>query len=417
MQTDDFHVFDTTLRDGAQREGISYSVADKLAVARLLDQLGVGFIEGGWPGAMPKDTEFFARAADGELVVEERHAGRVRRDAQGRRRGRGRPAGARVARLPRTRGHARREVVGVARARCAAHHARGEPRDGARHGGVPARRGTPRLRRLRALLRRVPARPGLRRPAARHRRRGRRGCRRPVRHQRRHAAVRSARGRHRCRLAGRHPARHPHPGRHGLRCGEHLRGGGSRRDTRPGHRKRLWRARREREHLQRPRRTRHEDGTRRPAGRVPRGDGARIARDRRDRQSRTGHPCAVRRRGGVRAQGRPARVRYQGRAGDVQPPRPLCRRQRPADPRDGDGRPRVGRTEVRGTRGRCDVETGRRRKGRRTGQAARGRGLVLRGGGRVVRAVAARRAGARSPLRSPSSRTASSSTGARTARW
>src|SRR5437773_10160948 len=69
MLSDTFHVFDTTLRDGAQREGISYSVADKLAVARLLDQLGVGFIEGGWPGAMPKDTEFFARAADGELVL------------------------------------------------------------------------------------------------------------------------------------------------------------------------------------------------------------------------------------------------------------------------------------------------------------------------------------------------------------
>ncbi len=69
MLTDDFHVFDTTLRDGAQREGITYSVADKLAVARLLDQLGVGFIEGGWPGAMPKDTEFFARAAAGELAL------------------------------------------------------------------------------------------------------------------------------------------------------------------------------------------------------------------------------------------------------------------------------------------------------------------------------------------------------------
>ncbi|HLT09750.1 MAG TPA: citramalate synthase, partial [Micromonosporaceae bacterium] len=57
-----YQVFDTTLRDGAQREGISYSVADKLAVARLLDEFGVGFIEGGWPGAMPKDTEFFRRA-------------------------------------------------------------------------------------------------------------------------------------------------------------------------------------------------------------------------------------------------------------------------------------------------------------------------------------------------------------------
>lgn len=66
---DSFHVFDTTLRDGAQREGITYSVADKIAVATLLDELGVGFIEGGWPGAVPKDTEFFARAADGELPL------------------------------------------------------------------------------------------------------------------------------------------------------------------------------------------------------------------------------------------------------------------------------------------------------------------------------------------------------------
>jgi 2-isopropylmalate synthase len=60
---DAFHLYDTTLRDGAQAEGVTYSVPDKLAVARLLDELGVGFIEGGWPGAMPKDTEFFARAA------------------------------------------------------------------------------------------------------------------------------------------------------------------------------------------------------------------------------------------------------------------------------------------------------------------------------------------------------------------
>ncbi|HEX6356601.1 citramalate synthase [Actinophytocola sp.] len=64
---DSFHVFDTTLRDGAQREGVTYSVADKLAVARLLDEVGVGFIEGGWPGALPKDTEFFAKARELDL--------------------------------------------------------------------------------------------------------------------------------------------------------------------------------------------------------------------------------------------------------------------------------------------------------------------------------------------------------------
>src|SRR3546814_826513 len=59
-----FHVYDTTMRDGAQQEGLNLSVADKLNIARLLDELGVGFIEGGWPGANPKDTEFFRRAAD-----------------------------------------------------------------------------------------------------------------------------------------------------------------------------------------------------------------------------------------------------------------------------------------------------------------------------------------------------------------
>jgi 2-isopropylmalate synthase len=60
--TDSFHVYDTTLRDGAQGEGMALTVADKLAIAQHLDDLGVGFIEGGWPGAMPKDTEFFRRA-------------------------------------------------------------------------------------------------------------------------------------------------------------------------------------------------------------------------------------------------------------------------------------------------------------------------------------------------------------------
>jgi 2-isopropylmalate synthase len=57
-----FHVYDTTLRDGAQQEGLNLSVADKLSIARQLDTLGVGYIEGGWPGANPKDTEFFRRA-------------------------------------------------------------------------------------------------------------------------------------------------------------------------------------------------------------------------------------------------------------------------------------------------------------------------------------------------------------------
>ncbi len=55
-------IYDTTLRDGSQQEGLSLTVDDKLRVAEQLDHLGVAYIEGGWPGANPKDEEFFARA-------------------------------------------------------------------------------------------------------------------------------------------------------------------------------------------------------------------------------------------------------------------------------------------------------------------------------------------------------------------
>jgi 2-isopropylmalate synthase len=57
-------LYDTTLRDGSQREGISYTASDKLRIAHKLDEFGVSFIEGGWPGSNPKDAEFFARAKD-----------------------------------------------------------------------------------------------------------------------------------------------------------------------------------------------------------------------------------------------------------------------------------------------------------------------------------------------------------------
>ena len=55
-------IYDTTLRDGSQQEGISLTVGDKLRIAGLLDDLGVHYVEGGWPGANPKDDEFFRRA-------------------------------------------------------------------------------------------------------------------------------------------------------------------------------------------------------------------------------------------------------------------------------------------------------------------------------------------------------------------
>ena len=62
-------IFDTTLRDGSQAEGLSLTVNDKIRVAEQLDLLGVHYIEGGWPGAHPKDREFFERAAAGDLAL------------------------------------------------------------------------------------------------------------------------------------------------------------------------------------------------------------------------------------------------------------------------------------------------------------------------------------------------------------
>ena len=61
-------IYDTTLRDGSQRAGLSYSVADKLRIARALDALGVTFVEAGWPGSNPKDAELFARLRQAPLA-------------------------------------------------------------------------------------------------------------------------------------------------------------------------------------------------------------------------------------------------------------------------------------------------------------------------------------------------------------
>ena len=55
-------LYDTTLRDGTQGEGVSFSCDDKLRIAARLDEFGVDYIEGGWPGSNPKDMEFFGRA-------------------------------------------------------------------------------------------------------------------------------------------------------------------------------------------------------------------------------------------------------------------------------------------------------------------------------------------------------------------
>lgn len=63
----DVLIYDTTLRDGSQGEGIAFTVADKLKIAQKLDYLGISYIEGGWPGSNPKDLEFFRQIKDIEL--------------------------------------------------------------------------------------------------------------------------------------------------------------------------------------------------------------------------------------------------------------------------------------------------------------------------------------------------------------
>src|SRR5215203_4664955 len=60
MARDRLYLFDTTLRDGAQTTGVDFSIEDKRVVATLLDRLGIDYVEGGYPGANPLDTDFFA---------------------------------------------------------------------------------------------------------------------------------------------------------------------------------------------------------------------------------------------------------------------------------------------------------------------------------------------------------------------
>ena len=61
-QRKNIYIFDTTLRDGAQTEGVDFSVEDKNKISKILSNIGVDYIEGGWPGANPIDNEFFDKS-------------------------------------------------------------------------------------------------------------------------------------------------------------------------------------------------------------------------------------------------------------------------------------------------------------------------------------------------------------------
>ena len=60
MSKEKIYMFDTTLRDGAQTEGVDFSIEDKNKIAKVLSEIGVDYVEGGWPGANPVDTKFFS---------------------------------------------------------------------------------------------------------------------------------------------------------------------------------------------------------------------------------------------------------------------------------------------------------------------------------------------------------------------
>ena len=67
MTREKIEIYDTTLRDGTQGDGVNFSLADKLEITQELDRFGVDFLEGGWPGSNPKDNEYFEKVRSLEL--------------------------------------------------------------------------------------------------------------------------------------------------------------------------------------------------------------------------------------------------------------------------------------------------------------------------------------------------------------
>ena len=209
MTKERLYLFDTTLRDGAQTAGIEFSLEDKISVAALLEELGVDYIEGGYPGANVVDDQFFAEAR-----TTRRHLHRLRHDQAGRALGRQRPGRA---------GHPQRRV----RCRLLCRQGLGDSRSRSRS----ASRVEENLESLRETVEAsvaagketlvdcehffdgYKAQPGLRAALRRDGARRRRPLGRALRHQWRHHALRGRRDRRaRCSTRrARRQARHPCP--------------------------------------------------------------------------------------------------------------------------------------------------------------------------------------------------------------
>ena len=321
-------LYDTTLRDGMQGEGMSLSAAEKLEVARCLDRLGFHFIEAGFPSSNPKEAELFELLANQPLETAEICAfGMTRR----------RDVAAGDDPALKLLADCFAPVCTLVGKTWKLHlekviHAdpRGEPEDHRRLGGVPERAGKASDLRRRALLRRLQGRPGLRRALSRSR--AEVGCR--ERHALRHERFQPAVG-----GGDRHCARrprvrggtggHPHPQRRRLRRRQLDRRGTGGRRARPGHDQRRRGAVRQRQH--------RLDTARSPAqarATVRLGRAARIAERgralrRRGLQPDAGPEPTVRRPQRIRPRGRHARRRRAGRRPYLRAHRSGCRRQQP----------------------------------------------------------------------------------------
>ena len=179
------YLFDTTLRDGAQTNGVDFTLADKLAIIRMLDELGIDYVEGGYPGANPTDTQLFS-----EPRVLNDHVHRLRHDAAARPLDLERSGARRAARRQGRGDLLRRQVLGLSRPRRARDHARREPRLDPRQRARRQGQGPRGAARLRAFLRRLQGQSVLCAGLRAHRLRGGRALGGAVRHQRRHAAAR-----------------------------------------------------------------------------------------------------------------------------------------------------------------------------------------------------------------------------------
>ena len=243
MSRERLYLFDTTLRDGAQTNGVDFTLADKIAIARMLDELGVDYVEAGYPGANPTDTSFFAerRPAAGK-----NH--RVRHDAAARSLDVERSGPGRAARRASRRHLLCRQVLGLSRARRVGDDGGGkprlDPRQRARRQGQRPRS----LARLRAFLRRLQGQSNLRAGLRQRRLRRRRALGGALRHQWRHAAARSGKDRRRgLQTNPRRSCRHPRPQRHRASGGQLVCRGARRRAADPGHAQRAGRALRQRQ--------------------------------------------------------------------------------------------------------------------------------------------------------------------------